>query len=147
MAPQAERGHELIEHTADVGLRIWAPTLNELFAEAALGLVDVMGRATGPAVSTHRVACGGPSGAELDYEGRLVDWLSEVLFLFDARGIVPIDARVELSHDEARLEATLDATDMEHFGQHGPAVKAVTYHALELRETDAGYEARVYLDV
>jgi SHS2 domain-containing protein len=136
------RGHEVIEHTADVGLRVWAPSLDELFAEAAIGLVDVMGKASGPAERTEHVTLEAP-----DVEALFVDWLSEVLFLFDARGFVARTTDVRIEPDTWRLEATIAGADASTFRQHGPAVKAVTYHGLEIAKAAEGYEARVYLDV
>ena len=134
------RGHELVEHTADVGLRIWAATLDELFEEAAIGLIDVMGRSTGHDDRQERVVLDAP-----DLDGLFVDWLSEVLFLFDARGFATRSARVGVQTEPTRLEAALSGSG--DFEQHGPAVKAVTYHGLDIGPTASGYEARVYLDV
>jgi SHS2 domain-containing protein len=133
-----DRGHELLEHTADVGLRVWAATLDELFAESAAGLIDVMGTAVGPADRRESV----------DLEARdlgalFVDWLSEVLFLFEARDIVPRAIDVHVERDPWRLRATIEGPSAERFTQSGPAVKAVTYHGLHVDEN----EARVYLDV
>jgi len=136
------RGHELIEHTADVGMRVWAPTLDELFDEAAVALIDVMGRASEPPERQERVVLDTP-----DLVALFVDWLSEVLFLFDGRGFVTCSADVRVELQPWTLEATLHGADATTFRQHGPAVKAVTYHGLEIAETDSGYEARVYLDV
>jgi protein archease len=134
----ADRGHELLEHTADVGLRVWAPTLDELFAEAAIGLIDVMGTADGPLDRRERVELEAP-----DLEALFVDWLSEVLFLFEARDIVPQHVDVTVEREPWKLHATIEGPSAEHFEQNGPAVKAVTYHGLEVTEN----EARVYLDV
>jgi protein archease len=135
-----DRGYEVLEHTADVGLRVWAPDFGALFEEAALALIAIMGTATGAETRREEVNLEAPDGVAL-----LVDWLSEVLFLFDARGLVPlhIEAYVEPWH----LRATMTGCDAEHFQQGGAAVKAVTYHDAMLRETDSGWEARIYLDV
>ena len=131
------RGHELVEHTADVGLRVWAATLDEVFAEAAIGLVAIMGHGDGPPVS-ETVEFDAP-----DRDALFVDWLSEVLFLFDARAVVPVQVRVRIDRERCALSATIDGVRAESFVQEGPAVKAVTYHGLELSET----EATVYVDV
>lgn len=136
------RGHELIEHTADIGLRVWAPDLNGLFAEAAVALVSVMGSPTSRITATIDVALEAP-----DQDALMVDWLSEILFLFEARELVVIEARVHVSEAPWRLAATIDGVGTEGFDQEGPAVKAVTYHGLELTRTPAGYETKVYLDV
>jgi SHS2 domain-containing protein len=138
----ASSGHELIEHTADVGLRVWAPTLDELFAEAAVALMDVMGAADGPPDRAEQVRIDGP-----DVDALFVDWLSEVLFLFDARGFVTCAAEVHVGADPWVVDAGLAGADAAAFVQHGPAVKAITYHGLEVGKTAKGYQARVYLDV
>jgi SHS2 domain-containing protein len=40
------RGHALLEHTADVGIRAWGSDVAGAFAEAALGLAELMGART-----------------------------------------------------------------------------------------------------
>lgn len=140
--PRSLRGHELIEHTADVGLRIWAPSLDELFAEAAAALIGVMGSATSKTPLTADVSLEAP-----DLDALFVDWLSEILFLFEARELVPTPTRVRVTEDPWRVDAVIDGYSSEEFRQEGPAVKAVTYHALEISQTTSGCEARIYLDV
>jgi SHS2 domain-containing protein len=76
-----------------------------------------------------------------DADALFVDWLSEILFLFEARRFVP--KRTDVTFEGMRLRASIDGITAESFEQSGPAVKAITYHGLELSET----EARVYLDV
>lgn len=131
------RGHELVEHTADVGLRVWGESLEDVFAESAIALVRAMGRGAGSSVS-EAVTLDAP-----DLDALFVDWLSEVLFLFEARKVVPTDVRVRIDRETHALSATVDGVRAESFVQEGPAVKAVTYHGLELSET----KATVYLDV
>jgi SHS2 domain-containing protein len=114
---------------------VWAPTREELFAEAARALIALMGEGRGP--RAHEVvALEAP-----DADALFVDWLSEILFLFEARRFVPDE--IELVLDGMRLRASMNGKVAESFAQTGPAVKAVTYHGLQLTETDA----RVYLDV
>ena len=135
--PDAPRGHELVEHTADVGLRVWGPTLEDVFSEAAIGLIDVMGRGEGSPIE-EKVILDAP-----DLDALFVDWLSEVLFLFDARAVVPVDVRVRIDREALTLSASIHGVRADAFAQQGPAVKAVTYHGLEL----SGTEAIVYVDV
>ena len=40
-------GFELLEHTADVGIRAWAATLEEAFEHATEGLAEVQGAGPG----------------------------------------------------------------------------------------------------
>ena len=99
-----------------------------------------MGTPTGATTRSEHVEIESPDGVAL-----LVDWLSEVLFLFDARNFVPreIDADVE----EWRIRATIGGGNAADFDQGGAAVKAITYHDAMLERTPGGYEARVYLDL
>jgi SHS2 domain-containing protein len=134
----ADRGYEVIEHTADIGLRVWGPSLEDVFAEAAVALVAAMGTASGGQAVTEEVVLDAP-----DVDSLFVDWLSEILFLFEAREIVPAGVRVRIDRQTWRLEASVDGTKAGDFVQEGPTVKAITYHALEVSE----HEATVYLDV
>lgn len=135
-------GYEQIEHTADVGLHVWAGGLEELFAEAALGLISVMGEASGPVDRAVHVQIEAP-----DAEALLVDWLSELLFLFEARDVVPAEMSVRLSREPWRLAGEVSGPRSSAFVQHGPAVKAVTYHGLRVEERPGRAEAWVYLDI
>jgi SHS2 domain-containing protein len=130
-------GFELVEHTADEGLHVWAPTLEELFAEAAVGLIRIMGTASGPSVTEEAAV------EATDLDSLFIDWLSEVLFLFEAREVVPQRVRVAIDRANWSLRGTIDGVKAERFEQEGPAVKAITYHGLDVNET----EATVYLDV
>lgn len=119
---------------------MWAPDAPGLFEQAALGLIALMGTPAGESTRREEIHLEAPDGVAL-----LVDWLSEVLFLFDARSFVPLRVRAHVS--EWRIDATLDGGDAAGFEQGGAAVKAVTYHDANLERTPSGFEARVYLDV
>lgn len=92
-----------------------------------------------------------------DLEGLLVAWLSELLFLHDARGFVPGDFIVvelgeppdaRVGSPKLKLRAVARGRRIgEWFEQTGPQIKAVTLHGLELKQRRGGYEATVYLDV
>lgn len=135
-------GFETIEHTADVGIRAWAGSLSELFAEAARALMAVMGRASGPATAACIIDVEAP-----DLEALIEAWLSEVLFVFEVRGMAPSEFDVDVQEHPWRVTAEVRGPPAEQFEQEGPAVKAVTYHDLSVRSGPEGWEARVYLDV
>jgi SHS2 domain-containing protein len=132
---------ELLEHTADVGVRARGATLEEAFEQATLGLAEVLGArrpGAGEAVAVE-VAAG-------DTGGLLVDWLNEVLWLHETRGHACIAAvRVERVGDgRASGSVTLSSTDPP---ADGTFVKAVTYHRLRVDRDAGGWLAEVYLDV
>jgi SHS2 domain-containing protein len=134
-------GFELLEHTADVGIRARGGSLEAAFEQATLGLAEVLGAwrpGTGDPVPVE-VSAGDPGGL-------LVDWLNEVLWLRETRGAAVAEVRVERVGDGA-------ATGSVAFSSGGPApdgtfVKAVTYHRLRVEpDPGGGWLVEVYLDV
>lgn len=133
---------EYFDHAADLGIRVAAPSLPELFAAAVRAVMNWIGPA--------------PQGAELeievrleaeDLEGLLVRWLQEALYIFQQRRVYVTGVK-RLELDGARLEAVLagrawDEEDRRSFSE----VKAVTYHKLEVRQEESGWCARIVLDI
>ena len=137
--------YERIEHTADVGLRIEAATLNDLFAEAARALFELIvpNLAHVRASQAREVELRSDSLADL-----LCDWLTELVFLLETQRVVLDRFRVQV--DEARFslqaEATGEPLDTSRH-QLGYEIKAVTYHELKLERAGGGWRAEVILDI
>lgn len=134
--------YEILHHTADTGIEATSPTLEGLIAEIATGMfalvVDVGEAGT---TSTLEVHVDAASLADL-----VVDTLSELLYLFEVSEIVPVDVSVE-STDRFGVEIRFGAVPREDAVVVGPEIKAVTYHGLEVAETETGWAGRVYFDV
>jgi len=150
-------GYELLEHTADVGIRARGPTLEAAFEQATEGLAEVLGALAPPEGSGGPPGwspggSGGPAEAVVvevaagDPGGLLVDWLNEVLWLREVRQAVVAGVRVERVADGAAVGEVA-------FTSGGPApdgtsVKAVTYHRLRVEpDPGGGWLIEVYLDV
>jgi SHS2 domain-containing protein len=137
----APTGFELLEHTADVGIRAWGSTAPEAFTQAALALAELMGvRAPGPGRRrTVRVSAG-------DAPGVLVALLNEMVWIHESElvGFVAVDVIGLSEHDLVAEVET--ATPPE--GAAGLGVKAATYHQLAVEpRPEGGVEVRVFLDV
>lgn len=140
MAPR-ERAFEYFEHTADVGMRAWGPTLAEAFAAAAEGLVANM-------VDAAAVRSVGEARLEVEadsIERLLHRFLEEVLFLVQTRGWIV--ARVAVEVTGTKLSATLEGEtyDAKRHG-HMHEVKAITMHELAVRAGPPA-EVSVILDI
>ncbi len=134
-------GSELLEHTADVGIRAWGDTAAEAFAQAALALAELMGIRVGGPGTRRRVRV----TAE-DRAGLLVGFLNELVFVHEAElvGLVAVDV-IGLSdrHLIAEIEVAPQPAE-----PAGVPVKAATYHQVAVeRRPDGGVEVRVFLDV
>jgi SHS2 domain-containing protein len=134
---------ETFEHEADVGLVVRGRDGPELFAEAGVALFDLV---CDLAAVEERRRCG-LAGEARSVETLLVDWLNDLVFLFEGRGVVCRRFAFSVWTPTAyRAEAYGEAVDP---ARHAPRdlVKAATYHGLSVRTDEAGLEARVILDV
>ena len=134
---------EILEHTADVGIKAHAIDLPGVFEQATLGLLDIIGT-WAPAPSGEPV--------ELEVEANdpgalLVDWLEEVLYVLDSRDAVVTSLEMlEVTPGRAAGRLAIRSRDDATYGG-GTQVKAITYHRLEVAETAEGWTATVYVDV
>ena len=75
----AERGFKYHDHTADITVECWAPTLEEAFEEAALGALEViLDTSTVDPVESIDVTVYG-----IDLEELLVEWIGHLIALID----------------------------------------------------------------
>jgi SHS2 domain-containing protein len=135
---------EILEHTADVGIKAEAVDLPGVFEQATLGLLAINGTWAPGGEPTEEV----PIEVEAaDPGGLLVDWLEEVLYVGDAQ-----DAEVT----SLKLDRVTPTSAAGHLGiaprneetyEGGTQVKAITYHRLAVEETPEGWSATVYVDV
>lgn len=133
----------LLEHTADMGIACEAATLPELFAEAASGLLLLLGgEPAADELNTVQVTVSGGDREEL-----LVNWLNELLFLFETRRFYLARAE-KITFDGLTLTAELLGEPLDP-QRHSFAreAKAATHHQLQLVEGPQGWSARVYLDL
>ena len=134
---------EILEHPADIGFLARGATRPRLFEHAAAALLAI---AAAPArvtpASAHTLRVEGEDLASL-----LVNFLSEVLYLFDAGRLAVARVHVQRVTPTA-LSATL--VGERRSARRHPwrlIVKAVTYHRLEVKGRSGRWTARVYLDI
>jgi protein archease len=134
---------ETFEHTADIGLAARGRTLEELFENAALGLVDLMVDPAGLREETRLEV----SVSAQDGDALLVGWLNELLYVLDARGFLPRRCRVtRISDTDLTAELWGERVDRKRHTLRR-LVKAATYHGLRVANTNGRWEARVILDL
>ena len=134
----ASHGYQEVEHTADIAFRVWGEDFQTLLGQAAYGLYDLMGvvpHADKP-VARYFVL------QQDSLETILVDFLSELLFLAEDKNQI-FDT---FSFDEQDDGLTIRMTGQKILSQER-YVKAVTFHNLDVRRTDCGFEATITFDV
>ena len=137
------QGFELVDHTADVGLRLWAPTPEGVFEEAGkavLLLICVPLKVEQTETVDVRVEAG-------DRALLLTAWINELIFQLEAKRTLFADFElVELDDTHLVARATGERLDPARHAVRG-GVKAATLHELALREGAEGWEGFVILDV
>jgi SHS2 domain-containing protein len=134
---------ETFEHDADVGLIVRGRDGAELFANAGLALFDLICELERVEERDRYSVVGGADNVE----ALLVEWLNELVYLFEGEGVVCRRfAFPSWEETRFRAEAFGERADPE---RHDPRdlVKAATYHGLSVARLPDGYEARVILDV
>ncbi len=140
--PQA-KDYEVLEHTADVGIVAYGKDLKQTFTNAARGMFSLVTSLNKVrAITSHEI-----SVSANNKENLLVEWLNELIFLFDTEHF--ISKRFKITDlDETKLKAIVygEKTDLSRH-KINIGIKATTYHMLEIKQTDKGYEARVIFDI
>ena len=137
--------HEQIEHTADVGLRVQAASLDALFAEAGEGFMELIvpnladvrpNRSLNVDLASDRL------------EDLFCDWLGELLYIFETERLVLCRFAVQVNGDLSSLHGRVEGAPLDtNLHQLGYEIKAVTYHQLRLERTDTGWLAEVTVDI
>ena len=134
---------EILEHTADVGIRAFGETLPEIFENAALALQSI---ALDPAGIEPRLSYALAATGE-DPESLLVNWLNEVVYHLDGKRIAM--ARFHVQTITPTTVAGQAWGEPRESKRHPTrlVVKAATYHQLRIRKDQGRWVAEVYLDV
>jgi len=135
--------YELFDHTADVGLRMRAESLDELFAEAGRALFSVI-VANFDGVRPVQELPLRIEGSRRD--DLLFDWLAELLYTFDARRVLLSDFRVRVNKNGLEATARGEPFDPDRH-ELDMEVKAITYHGLKVEQDGDGWLAEVIVDI
>ncbi len=137
------KDYELIEHTADVGVKITAASLEELFRKTARAMFDIMAEESGHCAKKVNQIQIKQSADNIDE--LFVNWLNELLSLSAAKALIFCDFKIN-KIDKHSLEAVVAGSDMKNY-KVNTEIKAATYHELKLEQSDSGWMAEVIFDV
>ncbi len=140
---KAQREYEVIDHPADLGLRVFGETREELFINAARAMFDRIADLDGVGDTTRRsVTVEAENPEEL-----LVRFLSELLYLFTSQELLLSKFKI-IRMDAQHLEAEARGEKFSPSRQQlKTEIKAVTYHGLRIDREETGWKAEVIFDV
>lgn len=136
--------YKLIDHTADLGVEVWADSLEGLFVEAAKAMFsEISGDLDGIEAKDEVILR--ISGETL--EDLLVEWLSDLLFYFDTAGFLFSKFEVTINSDMKSLEgkAIGERLDPEKH-KIKSHIKAVTYHQMNIKEEGGKWKTEIIFD-
>jgi SHS2 domain-containing protein len=138
------KDYELIEHTADVGIRITGRDLKEIFVKAASAMFDIIAQPRRKSDNSKLKDIDIKIDAQ-DQEELFIDWLNELLSLSEAKEIV-FDRFSIKTLTQNQLEATASGFPRENY-KIKTEIKAATYHELKIEKTNSGWQAKIIFDV
>lgn len=143
---------EVLEHTADLRLKIFGSSPKELFKNAlyALGWTQkpeiveqstvgkIIGRLRGHQVNEGFLI------ESMDYNTMLVDFLSHILSISDTHDAVFFDVKFK-EFSENKIDGKVYGVKVSDFDKD---IKAVTYHEVEVKEIEPGkWESLLVFDI
>jgi SHS2 domain-containing protein len=155
--------YRILNHTADIGVEVHGTTLEGLFSQAALALVDLL---------TDRTMLSGSTEKLIHIEGSDIDelwinYLREILYLFNGDQFL-VKGVQGIAYDCSSSPAGVDVLPLREkntgtgwslaahcFGDiYDPCchvikteIKAVTYHRAEVKQTPEGWQGVFIVDV
>lgn len=140
--------YEIIEHTADVGLKAYGVTLKELFENAAKGMFEIIAGEKVHQGVTHPERRRIDIKKEVDaFEELLVAWLSELLYIFNKEEILFNHfSIIELNNSGIVGEAQGRKINLSQEALQ-TEIKAVTFHDLKIEEDIKNFSCKIIFDV
>ena len=138
---------KFLDHPSDVYIEVRAKTLEEAYALCGKALYDVMtDTATVEKRKTIEVEVEG-----YDLYSLLYNWLEELLYLFDTKqflGSEIVVKEVKEINEGFRLKATISGEEYDPQRHTSKiAVKAATYHLMEINKEQDNVVVRFVLDI
>jgi len=135
--------HQVLEHTADLRVRIFADNLAALFSEAAAAMYHQIVRTKYIDESQKTIL----RVSGYDLTDLMINWLRELLYFWTGRSLIVTGTRIR-SLNDTMIKADIfyvrfdPGRDIVHND-----IKAVTFHGAEVKKGDKGFEITVIFDV
>lgn len=143
---------EVVPHTADLKIRVFGKTREELFANALIGMFqstrpiapechyDERERLVCPALPISRDI----GVNSMDLESLLVDFLSDALYLSDVHNEAYLAVNIDALSDNG-ITAQVKGIAIKGFEES--EIKGVTYHDLKIEQKDGLWQTEIVFDI
>jgi SHS2 domain-containing protein len=137
------KNYELIEHTADIGIRIFGSRKEDIFINAAYAMFDIMVESKAIDFKLkHSLTI-----KAADTEELLICFLNELIYLFVSKEFLPAKFKiVEMDRQCLSVEVSGERFNPKRH-KLKTEIKAATYHNLKIEKNTAGYQTEIIFDV
>ncbi len=137
-----EKKFEFLEHTADIKFRAFGKTLEEVFENSALAMLNIIYKGKVKEEKKLKIKANGK-----DIESLLYNFLEEFLFLFDSENFLLSDVKnIKIDEKNFTAEAEVVGDDVINY-KTSVHVKAITYNDMFIKKDKDKYTAQVVVDV
>lgn len=139
MTPDKLNGFIEIDHTADISLRIWAPTLEDLFKLAVEGMNSIIG------IDLNNNDPGEFQDfciEDVDLESMLISLMNEVNYKIQQELVSAVITDILI--ENKKVTGKMFLKEIKTIQKE---IKAVTYHNLKINHSKKGYSVVVVFDV
>jgi SHS2 domain-containing protein len=137
-----DKKFEIFDHTADAGIIAYGDDLKEAFENAALGMFSLITDVAGIEHNQTRKIDIDSS----DRDSLLIDWLNELIYLFDVENMIFSKFDI-IRLDDNALSAVVYGEKV-NLSRHEirTGIKAATYHMLKIDKNDL-FRVQVIFDI
>ena len=135
--------YEILDHTADVSVRVYGKSFEELLRNAACAMMELIVERDKVEPSEEiKIEARGETREEL-----LVHWLQEILFVHQVKKMVFKDFEVKLKNEtRVKGKAFGEKIDLEKH-ELSADIKAVTYHGLKIESVNDRLKVEIVFDI
>lgn len=139
--------YEILEHPAELRIRVYGKTLEELFSNAALAMAEILTKES-KIKNYESEAKEKIQIQSVDLNSLMVDFLNEILAKSQINKAVYNVKQIKISPEPVEglpyLEAKLIGYPIEKFNED---IKAVTYEDLDIKKVDDYWQTMIVFDI
>ncbi|MDP2922660.1 MAG: archease [Candidatus Omnitrophota bacterium] len=137
---------EIIEHTADIRIRVYGKSIKDLFKNSALALFNLIIKYKPKAKREREVKL-----EAANYEELLVNWLNELTSIFYTYKFLPANFKIAIKDNKqfVELAAKIKGEDFNPYENKkiDKEIKAATYCDLKIEKSKKGFSVEIVFDV
>jgi len=126
-----------VPHTADAAIDVFGRSLDEVFENAAIGMLLLMEIN----IQEEDLGCENLLLSENDHESLLVAFLSEILYIVEQKRY-PSNIQIKIS--DSKLESTFHSFPIISSGKE---IKAVTFNQMNIMHVNNQFQTRIVFDI